>query len=153
MTHAGVVIATAAILDAELERALKRAMLPMSNKMYGRLFASFRPLNSFSSKIVMAYALGVITKEVYGELEKIRALRNAFAHSSSLLHFESSEIAPLFAALKHPRRATTKPAVVFVECAKVIEQSLQEYLRRMDERSSDRRSNPPLQQTGAARRR
>lgn len=30
MTHSGIVIATAAILDAQLERALKRAMQPLS---------------------------------------------------------------------------------------------------------------------------
>lgn len=38
MTHAGVVIASAAILDVKLELCLKRAMRPMSKKMYGDLF-------------------------------------------------------------------------------------------------------------------
>jgi DNA-binding MltR family transcriptional regulator len=136
MTHAGVVIATAAILDNKLERTLKRAMLPMSNKMYERLFDSFRPLHSFSSKIVMAYALGIITKEVYGELEKVRQLRNVFAHSPDRLHFESKEIAPLFAALKRPRSTTVKPAVIFLECAKAIDESLDGYLQRIGDRSS-----------------
>jgi DNA-binding MltR family transcriptional regulator len=135
MTHAGVVIASTAILDNLLEHALKRAMIPLSTEFYGRLFGSFRPLQSFSSKIVMARALGIITKEVYEELEKIRQLRNAFAHSPDLLHFESKEIAPLFAALKRGDAATGRPAVVFLKYAKVVEQAIDSYLERTGERT------------------
>lgn len=44
-THAGVAISTAGILDRQLELALKRAMRPMSNTLYRRLFVdSIRPL-------------------------------------------------------------------------------------------------------------
>jgi DNA-binding MltR family transcriptional regulator len=135
MTHASVVIATTAILDNQLERGLKRALLPMSKNMYKQLFDSFRPLNTFSAKIVMAYGLGIITKNVYDELEKIRHIRNAFAHSSERLHFESPQIAPLFARLKRPRSKATKPVNVFMECAKAIDAVLEDYLLRMGERS------------------
>jgi DNA-binding MltR family transcriptional regulator len=150
MTHAGVVIATTAILDNLLEHALKRAMVPLSNEFYGRLFGSFRPLESFSSKIVMARALGIITSDVFEEFEKIRKLRNAFAHSPDLLHFESKEIAPLFAALQRPKAATGPPPVVFMNCAKALEEALDAYLQRMGERAKGERSNLPLQPTGEA---
>jgi hypothetical protein len=53
-THAGVAIAAAAILDSQLEQAIKRALRPMPQKLYDRLFDSFQPLGSFSSKIIMA---------------------------------------------------------------------------------------------------
>jgi DNA-binding MltR family transcriptional regulator len=103
MTHPGVVIASTAILDNELERALKKAMRPFSKEMYKRLFGPFRPLSTFASKIVMAYALRIITEEIYVELEKIRHIRNEFAHSSKMLNFNSKEIAPKFLALKKPQ--------------------------------------------------
>ena len=73
-THAGVVIAVAAILDSQLEHAIKLAMRPMSEKMYKRIFSPFRPLNTFSAKIEIAYAFRIITKEIYDELEKIREI-------------------------------------------------------------------------------
>lgn len=102
-THAGVAISTAAILDRQLELALKRAMRPMSNTLYRRLFVdSIGPLYGFSNKIVMAHSLGIVSKDVYAELEKIKKIRNKFAHSSGFLHFGSEKIAPLPAELKHP---------------------------------------------------
>ena len=130
MTHAGIVIALAAILDNQLERALKRAMRPLSNNMYERVFGSFRPLSSLSSKIVMAYALGIIPLELYQELEKIRHIRNEFAHSSGTLHFGSLEIEPMFLTLKRPSGEFKTPEELFLACAKVIDDHLDTYLAR-----------------------
>ncbi len=128
MTHSGVVIAATAIIDNQLERSLKRAMRPMSKSMYEKLFGAFRPLNTFSSKIAMAYALSIINRDVYNELEKIRKIRNEFAHSSSVVHFGSTAIAPLFGRLKRSSSKSTKPARVFLECVKAIDAALGEYL-------------------------
>jgi DNA-binding MltR family transcriptional regulator len=133
MTHSGVAIATTAILDSGLELALKRAMRPLSAKLYKCLFEPFRPLSTFSSKIVMAYALGIISKDTFEELEKIRQIRNAFAHSSVVLHFGSDPIAPIFASLKRPQVASNKPAAVFVACAQVVATSLEKYMNSMGE--------------------
>jgi DNA-binding MltR family transcriptional regulator len=130
MTHSGIVIAAAAILDNQLERALKRAMRPLSNNMYERLFDSFRPLNSFSSKIVMAYALGIISVDLYEELEKIRHIRNQFAHSSGILHFGSPEVEPMFLALKRTSTVSKTSVEVFVACVKAIDDHIDAYLAR-----------------------
>jgi len=133
MTHSGIVISSAAILDLQLERALKTAMRPLSKKIYERLFESFGLLSSFASKIVMAYALGIITKEIYDELEKIRHIRNEFSHSSKLLDFESKEIAPKFLALKKPQTTKGGPSEIFLQCVTVIDVFLDAYLLRMGE--------------------
>jgi DNA-binding MltR family transcriptional regulator len=130
MTHSGIVIAAAAILDNQLERALKRAMRPLSNNMYERLFDSSRPLNSFSSKIIMAHALGIISVDLYEELEKIRHIRNQFAHSSGFLHFGSPEIEPMFLTLKRPSTVSKTSAEVFIACVKVIDDHIDAYLAR-----------------------
>ena len=128
MTHSSVVLATTAVLDNQLESALKAAMQPQSETLYKRLFVSFGPLGSFANKIIVARALGVITDDIYGELEKIRDIRNVFAHSSKILNFESEEIAPKFGVLKKRKTAKTNPSELFADCAVVINDFLVDYL-------------------------
>ena len=128
-SHAALVLSLTAILDGQLERCLKRAMRPMPNKLYADIFDPMRPLGSFASKVVMAYALGVVTRDTYLELEKVRAIRNAFAHSTALLHLDSDSIAPLFTKLRRPAEAEGKDLnLVFLECIKPLEEALEKYL-------------------------
>jgi DNA-binding MltR family transcriptional regulator len=87
MAGSGIVLSMAAILDNTLERVLRKTLKPLPNKLYKRLFESFGPLGSFSNKILMARALGIITNEIYQELEKIREIRNIFAHSNARQSF------------------------------------------------------------------
>lgn len=95
-THAGVAIVGAAIIEEQILRALLTKMRPLSREMDKGLFDGYGPLSSFSGKIDMAYALQIITKETYNDLTTIRRLRNKFAHSMSLLNFNSVEIRALF---------------------------------------------------------
>jgi DNA-binding MltR family transcriptional regulator len=132
-THSGIVLTTVAVLDNQLELALKKTMRPLSKKLYEQLFGPFRPLSTFSSKIVMARALGIITTDIYTELEKIRRIRNEFAHSSKLLNFESDEIAPKLLALKKRQPIKTNPSMQFLDCVVVINEFLGAYLVRMGE--------------------
>lgn len=50
------------------------------------------PLSSFSSKSLLCYAFGYISKDVFDDLTKIRKLRNKFAHSTIKVDFISEEI-------------------------------------------------------------
>jgi DNA-binding MltR family transcriptional regulator len=127
--HPGLAIAVAAILDTQLEQCLKHAMRPLPKKVYEDLFDPMRALGSFASKITMAYALRIISREIYLELEKVRRIRNGFAHSSNLLHFDSESIAPLFAQLKASTQSkSTSPSQQFLECIKPIDKALAAYL-------------------------
>ena len=101
----------------------------MNNKMYTRLFENYGPLSTFAAKIDMAYALGIIPREMYEELGKIRKLRNEFAHSTDILYFESEKIAPRFADLKKPQTTETKPSALFLLCIKEIGQHLDNYVK------------------------
>jgi DNA-binding MltR family transcriptional regulator len=128
-THSTTVIASAAIMDTQLEKCLKKAMRPMSKKMYEQIFEPMRPLGSFASKITMAYALRVIEKEVYAQLELMRKIRNAFAHSTGSLHFGSPEIAPLLERLKASVKLQTRRTdQQYMECVVQIDQVLANYL-------------------------
>lgn len=129
-THSGLAIVIAAILDNKLELCLKRAIRPMPKRLYAELFDPMRALGSFASKITMAYALNIITRDIYSDLEKIRKIRNAFAHSPDILDFESESIAPLFARLKRSVQAKAdRPDLQFLECVTPIDEALDAYLK------------------------
>lgn len=87
----------------------------------------------------MAYALGIISLELYEELEKIRHIRNAFAHSSRVLHLGSPEIEPMFLTLKRPNREFKTREEVFLACAKVIDDHLDACLARPVDWTSQKR--------------
>ncbi len=129
-THSGLAIAVAAILDSQLELCLKQAMLPMPKKLYAQLFDPMRALGSFASKITMAYALGIVTRDIYNRLENVRKIRNAFAHSTVVLNFESAPVAPLLDRLKKSMELkTNSPQGQFLECVKPIDEALNAYLK------------------------
>ena len=57
------------------------------------------PLANFASKMDIAFALGVISKETYEELRLFNKIRVKFAHSKKLIHFNDPEISPLLSNL------------------------------------------------------
>ena len=77
----------------------------------------------------MAYALRIVEKEVYAQLELMRKIRNAFAHSSESLHLGSPEVAPLLERFKASIKLQTKnPDQQYMECIVQIDQVLENYL-------------------------
>lgn len=131
-THASVVISAAAIVDSELEESIKLALRAMSKTQYAELFGPMAPLGSFASKIRIAYALNIITRDIYRDLEALRKLRNAFAHSTEVLtHLESDAIAPLFHKLTksdQPKKRSVRAQLdLFLECLKPIGIALTTY--------------------------
>ena len=62
------------------------------------------PLSTFAAKTKIAYALGVFDAPVRDELDLIRYIRNAFAHSKEPLTFESPLIADACAQLRIPNK-------------------------------------------------
>jgi hypothetical protein len=55
------------------------------------------PFREFSTRIRLARALGIIHKSDYDQIEAIRHIRNAFAHTISKITFSTPEIAAYFA--------------------------------------------------------
>lgn len=82
---------------AEIERALERLiyakMVDLNTSEGAELFEGMGPLSSFSARIKIAYALGGLAKEARNDLNVIRAVRNAFAHSERSLSFETAKVA------------------------------------------------------------
>lgn len=62
-------------------------MVNLKNDVRDKLFTGYGPLASFSAKIDMAFALGLIDAEQRKTLNHVRHIRNVFAHADELLHF------------------------------------------------------------------
>jgi DNA-binding MltR family transcriptional regulator len=67
-----------ALLDAKLESIFRQSFKSYENELLGN-FSS--PLSTFSARIVLARALNWIDDAAYHDLNKIREIRNEFAHS------------------------------------------------------------------------
>jgi len=90
----GAVIVGAAILDDDVTQLLRAVfeVNKISNKQMDKMFDLSGPLSSFGSKTLMAYGFGLISKPVFEDLNRIRSLRNDFAHSSVTVDFLSDDI-------------------------------------------------------------
>ncbi len=98
-THAYFVVRAAEELNLQLEEVLRAQMIPLSNKRSTELFGDRGILTTFSSKIKIAYALGLLDEEASKRLEAIRKVRNAFAHTRSSISLDNDEIRSFLAHL------------------------------------------------------
>jgi hypothetical protein len=130
--HAGIVMGYAAVLEEELERAIKLKMRPLSKSMDKDLFdGRYAPISTFAAKIDVAYALDITTTQIHEDLNRIRLIRNNFAHSKQVLNLEVEPIRSLFGALRKPSTTKTKPLEIFAECVVAIDDYLEAFLARM----------------------
>jgi DNA-binding MltR family transcriptional regulator len=90
-TDRGCALMAAAFLDETLKELLK-ANLVNDTKLAHKVFDASGPLGSFSSRIDMAYLLGLIPKNALRDLHVLRKIRNDFAHVSDNLSFETPNI-------------------------------------------------------------
>jgi DNA-binding MltR family transcriptional regulator len=96
--------ATAVVLASRVEDYLQAAIQTkmrddLSSTLIEKLFKGYGPLNSFSGKIDVAYAFSMFGVDIYNDLRAIKDIRNKFAHSKNVIHFESGELAPLLQKL------------------------------------------------------
>jgi hypothetical protein len=94
----------AAILMAtNVELALNRAVfrvLEWDQETYAQLTSEEGPAGSFSQKIHLGRALRIYGKDTQHNLDYIRLIRNAFAHSHAPISFETKEVKDAVAILK-----------------------------------------------------
>ncbi|MGH6922203.1 MAG: MltR family transcriptional regulator [Propylenella sp.] len=93
--HAAYATLAAAMVEDRLAQLIQTKMPNLSNRLKKKLFTGYGPFGSLSVKIDTAFAMGLITLEVSRNLHAIREVRNAFAHSTKILHFHDDEIAEL----------------------------------------------------------
>jgi DNA-binding MltR family transcriptional regulator len=90
-TDRGVALVCAAYLEHELESLLRKYFVDDA-KISDSLFEPSGPLGTFSAKIDLILALGVVSPEVHRSLHLVRKIRNEFAHQHRVLSFAHQKI-------------------------------------------------------------
>lgn len=93
----GIILICASTLDSMLRDLIEKYLNQNKNrkKEIAKLFEYPNPLNTFASKIQMSYCMGLIKKEIYEDLERVRKIRNELAHGYDFKDFSSHEIASI----------------------------------------------------------
>lgn len=76
------------LLDEHLRVLLKSVLIDDEETLNLLERGENSPLSSFSARIKGAYCMGLISKDVFDDLETIREIRNRFAHQLHGLSFE-----------------------------------------------------------------
>lgn len=87
-------IVSASVPEHSLQVAILAKFVPLSSEDQSMLFDGNRngPLATFATKIRLAFALGIVGPMTREDIERVRIIRNAFAHSMFDIHFSSPEI-------------------------------------------------------------
>lgn len=91
----GCILIGASVLDELLDKLLRQRLSPSkhaADKAVDPLFAGMGPLSSFSSKIKLAYCIGILNQWEFEDLERIRKIRNKAAHEYTAKTFTNNEI-------------------------------------------------------------
>lgn len=100
-TNRGLAMVGAAFLDDAIEKLLRAYFIDDSKKI-DDLLGNAGPLASFYSRCMAAYCLGLVGPDMYEDLNRIRKIRNLFAHNYFGIDFESSKIISLCENLRIP---------------------------------------------------
>lgn len=103
----GAAIAGTAYLDLLLRATIETLLRPDKDVRLA-LFENRGALGDFSSRIHTAFALRLIGGGAYGDLQILRQIRNAFAHSAEAFDFERADVAVLCGSLWFPRHVDFK---------------------------------------------
>jgi mannitol operon repressor len=91
----------AAAIDSLLKELIVGQFRDTTDAMIEKIF--FKPnavLGTFSSKVDLCHALGLLNDDEVRQIASIRRIRNAFAHAVTALNFDSKAIATECAKLK-----------------------------------------------------
>jgi hypothetical protein len=94
----GAMLVAATMIDDLLERCIKSFLV--EDEEIDRLLVGFNaPLGTLSARTLAALALGILSKDEYKECERLRKIRNVFAHN---IHssFEEQRLIDLCADLE-----------------------------------------------------
>lgn len=100
----GCVLIGAAALDSALElalRALFSASASIRKKSVDPLLGPNGPLSSYWSKTQLLNSLGMLPESIYRDLERIRRVRNRFAHVYEPVSFTDPEVKDAISSLEN----------------------------------------------------
>jgi hypothetical protein len=102
-TDRGCALMAAAFLDSELGRLLRAAWIADS-KSADDMLGQSKPLGTFSSRIDLAFLMGLIGRQARRDLHLIRKIRNEFGHVAEPIAFDSTRISAWCLEFYHTSR-------------------------------------------------
>lgn len=140
------------LLEHELDQALRKRLPRKDDKTWAAMLDERGPLSTFSRKIAAAHALKIIDDAVKSNMDIIRVVRNAFAHSKRLIDFNhplvvaelNKIIIPSFRkrTFSQLRSNEDKKHVYLMMCMVLTSQLLKRQNR--SRRAADRRRNKKI---------
>ena len=100
----GTALLTSALVELGLKSIMALRLVPLSKAEVESLFGRDAPLSTFSGLIRIAYAFGIVDSEVRRDMDRIREIRNVFAHAIIPVTFDAPEISAAcdgFVSYKH----------------------------------------------------
>jgi DNA-binding MltR family transcriptional regulator len=95
-------IMCAAVLEGELEILLRKKFKRKDDETWMRLVGEYGPLGSFALKIIAGHAFGLYDEITLKNLNKVREVRNVFAHAKKILTFSEPEIIDYLKTISMP---------------------------------------------------
>ena len=102
------VILTASLFDTSLDNLLRSYLVAISTSEDELFDGPNAPIATFSSKILMAHRLGLISTEFARDLHLIRKIRNHFAHNVQGCDFSQPQVAQQVSQLCNSSKMTEK---------------------------------------------
>jgi hypothetical protein len=107
----GLVLSLSAFAEDALGSLLKAYLIP--SEASTQLLEGFNaPLGTLSARIKAAYAMGLITKNQFSDLERLRKIRNDFAHTWKPTSLAQPRLAALAQAMSYSRIDSRFPKTV-----------------------------------------
>src|SRR6266852_4243169 len=91
-TDRGCALITGSIAENALEAILQTGTVSLSKTRRDELFGIDGVMGSFSAKIKVAFAFGLIDAELRDQFDRLREIRNAFAHAKVAINFNTPAV-------------------------------------------------------------
>ncbi|SPR97363.1 MltR family transcriptional regulator [Cupriavidus taiwanensis] len=117
----GCALVGAAYLDEEITKLLRSRMVENKSNS-DALLNQGRPIGTFSAKIRVAYAMGLIPEDVFRDISAIREIRNKFAHLHGPLSFDDQSIRDQCRSLRTaiPSKKDSSPRARFIHVVTTV---------------------------------
>jgi len=91
-------------IEHQLDVLLRRAFKNPDDTVWAELISPHGPLSTFMSKIISAKALKIIDDVTADHLNRVRNIRNTFAHAKILIDFDMPEVAKEIRGARLPEK-------------------------------------------------
>jgi len=93
----------AVLVEHELETSLRRRLFRKDDDAWDEMLAESGPFSTFARKITAGHTMGLFDEALCTNLNIVRTVRNAFAHSKRLIDFDHPLVAAELKKIEIPK--------------------------------------------------